>query len=265
MNLDGTERTVIYNTAEFMQANKFRNVLMPSIINGVLFFMPSTIKDGVTNLNNAYYKFDVSMDEAKTKTMFNLFLFADGVNFIATIYEEEGDTFTYCLWDPNEGIIKELFTTDLDHLSPYAYGYVGTNASYYVENGIIFEDSYTEGKKELINTGHKGDFQLACFPDCIVMYDKGEPVFEKNTFLYFYDWDYNDLGSVKIDYPFDEGLVGFVCGETPERIILTDNDSGSPCYYINKSDLGTGNIEIHTFKLPDFGEDYFWSDEGDED
>lgn len=73
--------------------------------------------------------------------------------------------------------------------------------------------------------------------------------------LHFYDWDGNDLGSTKINYQFRKEILnaGLICGETPERIILTDNYDFSPRYYINKSDFGTGNIEIHAFSLPEFG------------
>ena len=84
------------------------------------------------------------------------------------------------------------------------------------------------------------------------MYEK-DIVWKEKT-LYFYDWNYNNLGSVKINYEFNDAIAGFICGETPDRIILTDNFFLTPCYYINKSDFGTGNIEIHAFNVPELGE-----------
>ena len=151
----------------------------------------------------------------------------------------------YYTWDPIKGVIDELFMIDDEN----AYGYVGTNAYYYVENGVIYEYSYTEGKKELIDTGHTGDYQLACFPNCIVMYEKEHAYKEK--IMYFYDWNYNSLGSVRVDYKFEENIIGFICGETPEQIFLTDEFFCLPRYYINKSDFGTGNIEIHPLNVPE--------------
>ena len=71
-----------------------------------------------------------------------------------------------------------------------------------------------------------------------------------NQVLYFYDWDFQPLGQVEID---NLGLTGghVLCGETEERLLLSCLQLGVPEYYIEKSDLGTGNIEIHPFTLPD--------------
>ena len=189
---------------------------------------------------------DGSMDEPKVDTFSAIFLFADGESFVGYVdYDKENDLAVNGIWEPKKGVVAELSkAAQID-----AYGYYGTNAHYYVENGVIIEDSYTEGKKELICTGLKGDYQLACFPDCIVMYEK-DGSYEEKT-MYFYDWDYNNLGSVKIDYEFENYILGFICGETPEQIFLTDEYMCLPRYYINKSDFGTGNIEIHSFNLPD--------------
>ncbi len=88
-----------------------------------------------------------------------------------------------------------------------------------------------------------------CLPDCMVVSEKAREYKEK--MLLFYDWDLNSLGSMKLDYDFDESIFGPICGETPERIFLTDNNMLTPRYYINKSDFGTGNIEIHPLNMPD--------------
>jgi hypothetical protein len=40
--------------------------------------------------------------------------------------------------------------------------------------------------------------------------------------------------------------------ETAERFILTDGISWIPKYYIEKSELGTGDAKVYTFSLPDF-------------
>ncbi|MBD5080566.1 MAG: hypothetical protein HDT44_02235 [Ruminococcaceae bacterium] len=259
MNLDGTERITVYNVAKWFADNKYQNIVNPKIINGVLFFMLGKLDDnGAITYDNVYYKLDNSMDEPKIDVFWEIFIMADGENFMSVVdYDVENELYTYGLWEPEKGVVDELFKTD----DLNAYGYVGTKARYYVENDIIIEDSYTEGKKELINIGKKGNYQLACFPDCIVAYEylSDEDFVQGMTLddvtLRFYDWNYNDLGSVKIDYEFDQAITGFICGETPNRIILANNIDYLPRYYINKSDFGTGNIEIHALNVPDFGEE----------
>ena len=187
------------------------------------------------------------MDEPKIYTSSTLYFYADGENFICPLESNDPENGQYIitLWDPDKGVTAELSTADKISGS----GYYGTKAYYYVENGVMIEDSYTEGKKELFDTGLKGDYRLVCFPDCMVVFEKGMEYKEK--MLYFYDWSYNSLGSVRIDYEFEKSMVGFICGETPERIFLTDNTMYTPRYYINKSDFGTGNIEIHPLNMPD--------------
>ena len=259
MNLDGTERAVVYNIAEFAKANEYDSIVDAKIFNGIIFFMLGKLNEnGITTFDGGYYKLDGSMNEPKIDTFFTPFLFADGENIVGNVgYDAENELFINGIWEPEKGAVAELFKAD----NMSGYGYIGTKAHYYVEDGIIIEDSYTEGKKELINIGKKGNYQLACFPDCIVAYeylsneDHVQGVTLDDVTLRFYDWNYNDLGSVKIDYEFDQAMMGFICGETPDRIFLTDDFFCLPRYYINKSDFGTGNIEIHALNVPDFGEE----------
>lgn len=201
-----------------------------------------------------YYKLDGSMEEPKHDTFIEPYMLADGENFVGPVgYDNENKLFIYGIWEPDHGMTSEFFKTE----KIFIYGYIGTKARYYIENGMIIEDSYTEGKKVLTDTGLRGNYLLACFPDCMVIYEyltdkeKLQGVTLEEVTLYFYDWDCSDLGSVKISYQFDGSMTGFICGETPERIILTDEYFCAPRYYINKSDFGTGNIEIHPLNLPD--------------
>lgn len=258
INLDGTDRVTVYNISSFFQSKGLDINSDGRIFNGYLFVTAFKVNDnGEPEGIHCYYKLDGSMKEPKLMD-FNIEMVADGESFVAPIdYDKENGIYTYGIWDPDKGVVEELFTCD-DIRSSYEY--VGTKAEYYFEDGLIIENSYTDGKKTLIDTGLKGNYQLACFPDCMVVYEylpfeeelQGK-VLEEAT-LHFYDWKYNDLGSVKINYPFDGKIAGFICGETPERIFLTDHFDCVPRYYINKSDLGTGNIEIHTLTLPDLGE-----------
>ena len=260
MNLDGTERITTYNISSFEGAHKYSGRFNQKIINGILIVDEMTINEkGEQKVESIYYKLDGSFDEPK-RIPFGFYMKADGESFVGIVdYDNENELFTYGIWDPDKGVVSELFKAEDMH----SLGYIGTKAEYYFENGIIIEDTYGEGKKELINTGLKGQYQLVCFPDCMVIFKYltteeiiNQGVTLEEATLYFYDWDLNDLGSVKINYQFNEILLGagIICGETPERIFLTDNFDYAPRYYINKSDLGTGNIEIHAMNMPDFGE-----------
>lgn len=209
---------------------------------------------------NSYYKLDGSMDEPKTDLFSSVYLYSEGKQLVGLVGEDsenEEAPYIFGAWDPETGAVSEFFRSDnvLNHFG----GYIGTDAEYYFEDGFVIENSYKEGKKVLIDTGLKGSHQLVCFPDCMVVYDCIMPeediqgVTKTKATMHFYSWDYESLGDVKINYQFKDTLLatGLICGETPERIILTDDFFSYPRYYINKSDLGTGNIEIHSFNLPD--------------
>ncbi len=254
MNLDGTERTAIYNITSFSKAGEYKGQSNPQIVNGIFIIgLTKVDENGVQIVDSYYYNLDGSMDDPKPVEFGGCFMEADGESFVGVVdYDIENDIYTYGIWSPDKGVVSEIFKSDYEH----AGGYIGTKAEYYFEDGIIIENSYAEGKKELIDTGLKGNYQLACFPDCMVAYEcvpDDSDIILKEATLHFYSWDYNDLGSVKINYKFNEQILGmgFICGETPERIILTDDFDCVPRYYVNKSDLGTGNIEIHPFKLPE--------------
>ena len=264
MNLDGTERTSIYNISSFAKAKGYDGEFGMRVLNGVFMIdLTKVDESGLTVREGYYYKLDGSMDELQPVHNISFDIKADGESFIMPVYNKESDSYTYNIWNPDKGVGDELFKTDKHLIYKHLiYGYIGTKAEYHIEDGIIIENSYAKGKKELINTGLKGNCQLACFPDCMVAYEYlsneelNQGVTLDEVTMHFYDWDCNDLGSVKINYKFCQEILlsGLICGETPERIILTDDYGFAPRYYINKSDLGTGNIEIHAFNLPDFGE-----------
>ncbi|MDE7280535.1 MAG: hypothetical protein K2N36_02195, partial [Ruminiclostridium sp.] len=256
INLDGTERVSVYNIESFAKAGGYDGRFGMKILNGV--FMIDLIKvneNGLDTYNGFFYKLDGSMDKLQpTQNTFDIE--ADGEVFFTSVYNKDNNSYTYNIWDPDKGIGDELFKAE----EPLIRGYIGTKAEYHIEDGVIIENSYAEGGKELIDTGLKGNYQLACFPDCMVVYEflsyedlmQGSALEEVT--LHFYDWKYNDLGSVKINYEFHQQDIlnaGIICGETPERIMLTDNSDFAPRYFINKSDFGSENIEIHSFNLPD--------------
>lgn len=252
MNPDGTEKTVVYDATQFIHEEGYSRVSNTKIFNGMLIITLEKIDEkGEEIYGNYYYKLDGSMEKPKEDKYCDFNMYTDGEAIIGHDYEN--GIHTYGIWEPEKGMVSELLTSDTDPI----HSFVGVKAEYYIEDGVIIQNSYTEGKKEMFDTGLKGNYLLDCFPDFITVYEyvpteeslKGVSLDE--YILYFYGWDGSELGSVKIDYVFNSGMVNLICGETAERIMLTDNVSFSPRYYINKSDFGTGNIEIHAFNVPE--------------
>lgn len=90
---------------------------------------------------------------------------------------------------------------------------------------------------------------LLCFPDCMVLASRADGTGSDNK-LYFYNWAFELIDAVELSYPHSIRCEWLIASETAERLILCA-DTYMPRYYINKSELGTGNAKLHSFKLPD--------------
>ena len=249
LNTDGSERILLFNVSEFKQEQGYKGLQSPEIRNGIFsFVLRKTDENGNEIAQTYYYKLDGSIKEPQ-KALGIANIKNDGATFCGKIgYDFESKQYIFGKWDPETNMTTELFRD----AQTYETGYIGSNAVYYIENGIIYEYAYdTLTRTPLFDTKLKGGHQLSCFPDLIVVSDYDEKELTDLT-LHFYNWSFQELGSVRIDYPFDSTLNGVICGETHERLILTDSHSLVPRYYINKSELGTGKITIHEYKLPDF-------------
>lgn len=171
----------------------------------------------------------------------------DGTHYVVMNEDE------WCmkLWDPE--------TNQTTYLSEATgRGYYGAKENWYIEDGTIYRNVYEENVPEpMFDTGLQGGHALHCFYDCIVVSnyptDEQWANFEKVTeqVLRFYNWEFELLGEVTLDYPGALEPYNPICGESHERIYLSDNTDDVPHYYINKADLGTGNIAIHRLNLPD--------------
>lgn len=257
MNLDGSGRVLVYNILDLVSEESFKGYSRPSICNGVYSISLKKLDDSGKEVSQTYfYKLDGSMKEPQA-TQKSMLIKTDGDVFVGVLgYDAESAQYIYGNWNSDDGSTTELFRTD----KLLSTEYTGARAYYYIEDGIIYENSYTDGVRVLFDTGLEGDrYNLTLFPDFVVVYDylsvEGESngSMPKNPTLRFYDWSFNDLGSVTVDYEFDDILPSVICGETHERIMLTDSAPELiPRYYIDKSDFGTGSIKIHSYKLPDF-------------
>ena len=119
--------------------------------------------------------------------------------------------------------------------------------AYYFENGVLSCKDYESGEKKIVlDTGLRGDYFPYFFPDCIVLASNQEGNTADQN-LYVYNWAWEFVDKVELDYQLFCSARFALLSETAERLILTDAFLGAPLYYIEKSELGTGNCVVHEY------------------
>lgn len=253
MNLDGTNRVAVLESTT-IEGKPYGGEGSPTLCNGMFFvskYYPGS--EGGT-WDHYYYKLDGSIEQLEPTLMGNIYG-SDGDYLIVSggaggDFEKFGGDGRY-LWDPNNSEREPLYLTDQMGL-----GHYGAEDAYYIRDSVIYHLNYAEGQEEiLLNTGLEGTGNLACFPDCFVVSIRpagDDPEETVHTTLHFYNWDFEHLGQVELEYTSMRitDYWNYIVGETAERIILT-NSLTTPRYYIEKSDFGTGHIEIHEYNMPD--------------
>ena len=250
INLDGSKRLLVFNLPDFKMdlRENYRGKFAPEIRNGVLSFDLTKLDESGNQIGTSfYYKLDGSMESPKQTAPMVYRTDTDGDTFCGIIgFDDEGEEreYIYGIWDPDTNMTTEFFQTT----TRYSSGYIGSKAIYYIENGVVYEYTYATGTTSaLFDTGLEGMYRVSCFPDIIVVSEYSEgPQDAEGSVLYFYDWNFQKLGSLRIDY--SGRVLNFICGETHERIMLADSLDSIPRYYIDKSDFGTGNITIHEYE-----------------
>lgn len=226
------------------------------IVNGICFFSLGKMVSGEIQETCFYFKLDGSMEQPQQVPEGLSASYMDGHNFIMVgpaKYDDRAQGGRY-LWDPDTNTAQWLMDQP-----EWFYGYVSVNGIYYVDEGIIYrKNAGDETTDMLFDTGMEGAYELKGFPDCFVLMQREiwwregeETVDPEDKTLYFYNWDYESMGEVEITYPTNLDVDQLICGETADRFFLADYALGVPEYYIEKSDLGTGNIEIHSLELPE--------------
>lgn len=203
----------------------------------------------VDNWMAAYkYKLDGSMKKPKKMgEEIGMPLYHCGDSLVTLTDETvDGKVHTYvCTLD----VATEEATRLTKHPSPGGPVWFGEQAAYYFRDGAIMRLSYDSGDEEvMVDTGLEGKYYAHCFPDCLMLVsrDSGEDADRK---LYFYNWAFELVDTVELDYPMECSPEYAILAETAEQVILTDQMSdGQPLYYIDKSELGSGNVQIHEFK-----------------
>ena len=256
MKPDGSDRELVLESSTMIESNNtYMGFRAPYFQNGVfgvgLLYMDETSEIGV-NCDWIYCKLD---GRSKKVTMTDRGAgWNDGFTMLNGSLQAPDGTYDgnwhLYQWDPETDTSKQLV-----QLPEYIYGYWGAEAGYYFENGNVIKVNYPDGDTEvLFETGLTGGHTTKFFPDCIAILENKSRSPEDPGMMYFYSWEGEKLGEVAIgvNNEVSNSLFG---GETKDRIMLRGSVYYSlPEYYIEKSDFGTGHIELHKFKYPDLDE-----------
>lgn len=264
MNLDGSNRVVVRDLHQFALDNDLEYAHYSLMTDGYLKFSIGHYEkqpDGSLQPESDehyYFALDGSMAEPKILASEVGSLYSCGDVILSLGEAQHGAVYGgYYDWHPETDTATYL----CDH--PGQPGWFGETEAYYYKDGGVYRLTYATGTEEkLFDTGLTGKYYAIILPDCIIVANSDfNNLSDKN--LYIYSWDYKLVDTIAITYPLmcymvDEAVVA----ETAERIILTNSTLGLPLYYIEKSELGTGNAKIHSFKLPDLTDEElaYWED-----
>lgn len=191
------------------------------------------------------YKLDGSMKEPVKLENFG-FLYQCGDALLAYSGEScrGGEYGSY--WDLDLETDTKHYLTD----HPGVPGWFGPEQAFYFRDGAVYRLSYdTQTEEAILRTDLEGKYYAFMFPDCIVLASR-ESGEDTDNCLYIYNWNFELVDTVTIYNPNNRSPDLLLVGETAERLILTDDTAEAPRYYINKSELGTGNAKVHTFVMP---------------
>lgn len=253
MNLDGSNRISLYSLRELYAQNGYTGTVGNMIWNGYHTFGATSLDDsGNDIIEYYYYKLDGTMDTPQ-RADFQLALFSHGTDFLVEQLTDDS-TSLVCRWEAKENETS-LLTTGMGQ------GYYSNEAVWFFEDGKILCYTYETRETEvLLETGLIGSYRLICFPDCLLLASTEDHMVADRC-LYIYNWAFELVDTVALDYPLYYRPSCLIVGETHERIILSDSTWSIPRYYIEKSELGSGNVRIHEYNLPDLTEELAMIDE----
>lgn len=252
MDPDGTNRVEIFDLQKFAKDNGCDYALCEMITDGYCLLQTYKWKDsptgGLTGSAQAtyYYKLDGSMEQPEKVDAKGMILYNCG-DVILTYHpsaENGGQFGSYWDWDPETDSLTYL----TDH--PGEPGWFGETEAYYFKDGAVRRLTYATGQEEVvIQTELQGDYYACCFPDCIVVVSNSvKDTSDKN--LYIYNWDFEHVATVSFEYSGKMLNSKAILGETADKILLTKSHIYPvPTHYINKSELGSENVQVHEFDL----------------
>lgn len=260
MDPDGSNRVTVLDLVAFAKEHDGDLVNYSMFTEGCLFFdvkkwvtTIETEEDGnestryhAETVQSYYFKLDGSMEEPQIpKNAGGLLYNSGGVALCYAPGESQngGEFGGVWAWDSQTDTKEYL----VDH--PGFFCYFCREAAYYWEDGKVFCLDYKTGKSEtLFDTGLKGTYDVLPYPECILVVESDTETVTDKT-LYIYNWAYELVDQVKLDFEMSEISVAWsILAETAEQFILTNDFVMEPLYYIEKSELGTGNAVVHEFQ-----------------
>lgn len=244
---DGRNRICVMDTQKYAQFDN-GDFGYPDFSDGMFFFKFFWLDEGgAEQVQTYYYKLDGSLSELQPVDVPLLF----GTDGDKTFFYNPEEEVEYSVWNPEEMSLTPLFTLD-----PETSCYMAERNAYILTDNKIYRKDYETGEETLLfDTGLTGTHRMRCFPDCIVVmdgiaYDGSEPEIEQQT-LRFYSWDFEPLGEIVLDFTIMGGYASPIAAETPDKLLLSTDHRFLPQYYIDKAELGTGNLTMHELKLPE--------------
>lgn len=206
---------------------------------------PTTVAAHGTFCQSYYYRLDGSMSQPEIAGYAYKWQLIHDIPTGFCAWTPESKTGTengsYWNWDPDTNTCTYL----TDH--PGQPGWFDEKQAYYHLDGAIRRrDNATGTDTVMVETGLEGEYYLTAFSDCIVLTSRSED--HNKDMIYIYNWGFELVSAIKLEYPHRWYSEFLLIGETAERLILTDTYGGNPLYYIEKSELGTGNAQIHEFQ-----------------
>ena len=255
MNPDGSEHVTVLDILAFVREQGGDYIQQECISDGILLFDayhwveyddgdPNTYAAEGTYLRPYYYRLDGSMSVPEIANLGGLPLNDIPSGFLIWGLESKTGTEYGCVldWDPDTNTAAYL----IDH--PGQPGWFDRTQAFYHSDGAIHRlDIATGTTKIMAQTGLEEDYFLFAFPDCIVLTCRSKESPDSDV-IHIYNWAFEKVDSVKLAYSNNAIGEDMLIAETAERFIFTDRYLGNPLYYIEKSELGTGNVQIYEFQ-----------------
>lgn len=251
MEPDGTEHVTVLNLLAFAEAHDGDYVQSTLIANGYFVFSVYAWKNsGTGGLSGTWvetyvYKLDGSLGGPQAVDADGAILYNCGDVFLAYRNEAQngGQYGSYWNWNPETDSTTYL----ADH--PGQPGWFDEKEAYYFKDGAICRLTYaTQSEEVMVDTGLEGKYYLFVFPDCMVVASSGIGNAPDNQ-LYIYNWAYELVDVVRVPNITNVSTHFLLIAETAEYFFLTDKVNGAPKYYVSKADLGTEEVNVHTFQF----------------
>ena len=147
-------------------------------------------------------------------------------------------------------IISKKWLKLTDNWTGAGASYIDENMGYcYLKNIGLYEYVLSTNEMNLVKPlefENGGTCSVFYRPDYIYLihYNNSSSRY-MNQILYIYDRDYNLIDSVKFDKINNRTTAGGFMSDAGNYIIFASNFKGKPDYYIDKSEIGSGNLMFH--------------------